>query len=168
MGPESRRSICVIVHARDDAAPHDPLRILLLRRPAARAAGWQFVTGRVEAGDAAVAPTPLLRGAIPSGEMPILAAACLREIHEETGLDDPLELRDLGLETSFLGYDGVTYHQRAFAARYPLAALAQPLRTPEHEEARIVPAADARRLLQWDEDKHALDRLATDSPPSQR
>lgn len=151
MSGESRRSICVIVHATD------PLRVLLLRRPAARAAGWQFVSGRVEAGDSAAAPTPLLRGAIATGELPALAAAALREVHEETGLGEPLELRDLALETSFLGYDGHTYHARSFAARY--ADATPPPWTPEHEEWRWIAADEAPALLTWDDDKRALARL---------
>lgn len=115
------------------------------------------MTGRVEPGDFARSPTALLRGAIPTGEIPALAAACLREIHEETGLPDPVELIDLALETSFQGYDGVTYHQRAFAARY--ARELPPLRTPEHEEWRWLDADAAARTLTWDDDRRALARL---------
>lgn len=148
---ESRRSVSVLVYVTG------PLRVLLLRRPPARAAGWQPVTGRVEAGDAAATPTRLLRGAVLAGEMPQLAAACLREIREETGLGDPLELHDLGLETMFHGYDGVRYHARHFAARY--AQPQAPSRTPEHDEARWCDADEARALLTWDDDKKALDRL---------
>jgi 8-oxo-dGTP pyrophosphatase MutT (NUDIX family) len=145
-----RRSISVFVFTTH------PLRVLLLRRPASRAAGWQPVTGSVEAGDHASAPTRLLRGA-PAGEMPILATACLREIHEDTGLGAPLELLDLEHETRFTGYHGATYHQRAFAARY--LDDAPPLHTPEHEEARWVTADEAEGLLRWDDDKAALRRL---------
>ena len=118
----------------------DPPRVLLLRRPAAKAAGWQSVTGRVEPDDAD------------------LAAACLREIREETGLPPPERLVDLGLERRFQGYDGVTYHQRSFAARY-----ARPLpvaRTPEHEEARWATREEALALVRWDTDREALAWLA--------
>lgn len=129
-----RRSIYVLVYA------VDPPRVLLLRRPPEKAAGWQGVTGRVEPEDAD------------------LAATCLREIAEETGLPPPDALRDLGHERSFLGYDGTTYHQRSFAARY-----ATPLpvpRTPEHEEGRWVDLATAQTLVRWDTDREALAWLA--------
>lgn len=130
----ARRSIHVLVYALD------PPRVLLLRRPAARSAGWQGVTGRVEPEDAD------------------LVAACLREIREETELPPPDALQDLGLERNFLGYDGATYAQRSFAARY--AAPPAIARTPEHEEARWVTLAEARALAQWDTDREALDWLA--------
>ena len=146
-----RRSVSVLVHA------PAPLRVLLLRRPASRAAGWQPVTGRVEPGDHAAAPTPLLHDAVAGGEMPALAAACLREIREETGLPEPAALLDLGLETSFTGYDGATYHARHVAARY--ATPLDPPATPEHEEWRWAEAGEALGLLRWEDDREALRRL---------
>lgn len=147
-----RRSVSVLPFT------EPPLRVLLLLRPEARAAGWQPVTGRVEPGDAAWDASRWLPDAVASGEMPQLAAACLREIHEETGLPEPLELLDLGLETTFTGYDGAVYGQRAFAARY--ADAPAPLRTPEHEAWRWCGADEAAALLRWDDDRAALARLA--------
>jgi 8-oxo-dGTP pyrophosphatase MutT (NUDIX family) len=128
-----RRSVSVILYALD------PIRVLLLRRPASRAAGWQFVTGRVEPEDAS------------------LEAACRREIAEEAGIVEPLVVEDLGLETTFVGYDGATYHQRAFAARASRAR--SPVVSPEHEEARWATPGEARALLRWDEDREALAAL---------
>ena len=134
-----------------------PLRVLLLRRPPHKAAGWQSVTGRVEPEDAQGPPPDVLRGAPATEEIPTLARACLREIHEETGLGPPLELIDLGQESSFVGYDGVTYRQRTFAARYGDAT--PPVHTPEHEEGRWALAEEAMRLFTWESDKGSLRTL---------
>lgn len=135
----------------------DPVRVLVLRRPPERAAGWQAVTGRVEAVDAEGPVPPVLAGPHATPEIPTLARACLREIHEETGLGAPARLVDLGEESSFVGYDGVTYRQRTFAARYDEAT--PPLHTPEHEEGRWVDAAEALRLFTWETDRRSLRRI---------
>lgn len=143
-----RRSIFVLVYV------EEPPRVLLLRRPASRAAGWQSVTGGVEGCDDARLGAELLRGEPATPEVPCLVAACLREIHEETGLPLPVEVLDLADERTFLGYNGVTYRQRSFAARY-----AEPLdvaTTPEHEEARWASPEEALALVQWDSDRVAL------------
>jgi len=134
-----------------------PLRVLLLRRPPERAAGWQSVTGRVEPEDAHGPAPAMLRGPPATPEVPTLVRACLREIAEETGLGPPLELIDLGRESSFVGYDGVTYRQRTFAARY--ADATPPLHTPEHEEGRWVGAEEAMRLFTWETDRESLRAL---------
>lgn len=115
-----------------------PVRVLLVRRVPARAAGWQPVTGRVEPGE--------------SHE-----AACVREIAEETGLPPPDAVEPLGHASEFTGYDGRVYLQRAFAARYADAIL--PRVGPEHEEARWVDPAEARAMLRWDDDRETLTLL---------
>lgn len=143
----SRRSVAVLVFA------PDPLRVLLLRRPAHRAAGWQSVSGRVEPEDG------------PEGAPDALRRACLREIHEETGLPPPDALLDLGHEVSFLSYDSVAYHQRHFAARYA-DAIPVP-HTPEHEEGRWVEADAARALLTWEPDRQALEILRAQITPAE-
>lgn len=145
-----RRLVNVMVHA------EAPLRVLLLRRPPQRAAGWQSVTGRVEVEDEGPLPA-CFAGAPATTEIATLARACLREIHEETGLPPPLSLEDLGVESSFVGYDGVTYRQRTFAARY--AEATPPLHTPEHEEGRWVGAEEAMGMLTWESDRRSLATL---------
>lgn len=130
-----RRSVSVF------AFVAEPLAVLLLRRPASRAAGWQPVTGRVEPGDAT------------------LDAACVRELAEEAALPPPAEMLDLGIESEFVGYDGVTYRQRAFAARY--ATRLNAAKSEEHEELRWASLDEALALLRWDEDKDALRALVT-------
>lgn len=146
-----RRSIFVLVYVRD------PPRVLLLRRPEARAAGWQGVTGGVEPADADAAHAHLLLGPPATPEVPTLATAAVREIAEETGLPPPVEVVDLDDERSFVGHNGVTYRQRSFAARYaePLLIAA----TPEHEEARWVAPAEAYALVRWEADRSALRTL---------
>lgn len=127
------RSVCVIPFV------ERPLRVLLLRRVPKRAAGWQPVSGRLEVDD------------------PSLEAACLREIFEETGMGAPMDLIDLKQESRFVGYDGVSYLQRAFAARYP--GEQEVTHSEEHEEARWVDADEAAEMLEWDDDRSALARL---------
>lgn len=154
-----RRSVCVLVHV-----PR-PFRILLLRRPEARAAGWQPVTGRLELADAE-GPPPRWLGPPPDcADADALGRAAIREIGEECALPAPQALLDLGIETSFLGYDGTTYRQRFLAAPYD--APHPPTCSPEHEEARWADADDALALLRWDDDKAALRRLLhhIDHPP---
>lgn len=117
-----------------------PPRVLLLLRPASRAAGWQGVTGRVEPTDAD------------------LAAAALREITEETGLPAPDALEDLAIEREYLGYDHVWYRQRTFAARY--ATTLPVTRSDEHEDARWVSPEEALAMVRWESDRAALEWLA--------
>ena len=135
----------------------DPLRVLLLRRPEARSAGWQGVTGRTEPQDHGGPDCAPLQGPPTTPEIPDLVRACLREIHEETGLPPPAVLEDLGLEREFTGYDDVTYRQRTFAARYdhelPIAT------TPEHDESRWTPAHEALTLVRWESDRTAIQIL---------
>ncbi|MHB8584844.1 MAG: NUDIX domain-containing protein [Thermoplasmatota archaeon] len=108
--------------------------VLLLRRKPEIGAGWQPVTGKVEAGETH-------------------EEAARRELAEETGLEAE-RLEELGLESEFVGYDGRSYRERAFVAVVGPGLVRV---GAEHEEARFVPPAEARRLLQWEENRLALD-----------
>lgn len=121
--------------------PGPPPRVLLLRRTPERGGFWQPVTGGVE-------PAGGADGA-ESGE-----AAARRELAEETGLSAEV-LLDLGLETAFLGYDGVRYRERAFAAIVQSDSFE---RSEEHDDARFVPLDEAAALLRWDENREGLRR----------
>lgn len=145
---DTRRCIHVVLYVTR------PLRVLLLRRPEARSAGWQGVTGRVEPHDRDGPPPTLLLGPPRTPEVPTLARAALREISEETGLPPPLHLEDLALEREFDGYDDVRYRQRTFAALYDVPHDVH--RLPEHEEARWVPAHEALALVRWESDRTAI------------
>lgn len=113
-----------------------PLRLLLLRRPPERAAGWQPVTGRVEQEDTS------------------LEAACVREIAEETGFPPPDALEDLERETTFVGYDGVRYRQRSFVAWY--ADAHAPRLSEEHVEALWLDAEEALSRMTWPENRETF------------
>jgi len=134
-----RRSVAVFVfRAREP-------RFLLLHRVPERGGFWQPVTGRVEETDG--------RGT----ELEGLAACAAREVREETGIEDVLSVVDLALESTFTGYDGTLFRERAFAAEVPADAVA--VRSHEHDDLRWVEADEALALLHWEENREALRRL---------
>lgn len=113
-------------------------RFLLLHRTPARGGFWQPVTGRLESGET-------------------WEAATLREVREETGLD-ALSLLDLEREVTFLGFDGTTYTERAYAVEVPDDAHHRA--SDEHDDARWVDLDDALALLHWPSNREALRDLA--------
>ncbi len=143
-------------------------RFLLLRRSARRGGFWQPVTGRVETDDgllgararyaSVVAGCRIVREARETTERENLLAAALREMEEETGIEDVLTVVDLGVEARFQGLDGAPYAERSFAAQVPEDAVVA--LSVEHEEARWCTLDEATSLLQWEENREALRRLA--------
>jgi 8-oxo-dGTP pyrophosphatase MutT (NUDIX family) len=118
----------------DDRRPDgERLEILLIRRAAHRIFPglWQCVTGGIEPGER-------------------VPAAAMREVHEETGLDpdDIIEFYDLDQVAPFYdeGADAVVV-SAIFAVRIRPDAVVRP--SPEHDDLRWVPAADAPRLAIW-------------------
>jgi 8-oxo-dGTP pyrophosphatase MutT (NUDIX family) len=127
-GRVEQRSVAVFALA---AGP--PPRLLLLRRIPNRGGRWQPVTGRVE-----------------EGETDRDAAA--RELLEEAGLV-ALRLEKLDACATFVGYDGVTYHERSFAALVPEGPVT---RSEEHDEVRFVSLEEAASMLAYPENRAAL------------
>jgi len=115
-------------------------RYLLLRRIAARGGWWQPVTGRVEATDADA------------------VAAALREVREETGIEDALSVLELGFDQSFTGLDGRRYTERSFAVEVPDDAEARA--SPEHDTLRWMDLDEALARLHFPANRAALEALA--------
>jgi len=119
-------------------------RRVLLMRTAPSAVGewpqfWQAVTGGMEAGETAL-------------------DACRREIREEAGIDvavDRIESLDLTLEIPIRAA-GWLVRKRVFLAEIP----EQPISlSPEHVDARWVPAAEVEAMLYWDTCRTAFARV---------
>lgn len=106
-------------------------RVLLLRRRPEQGGFWQGVSGGVEASDAH------------------LAAAALREIHEETGFALGVTLLDLGRWLRFTSpASGRSFMKRSLGALLPPHASPVTVRlSDEHEEARLLAFDEARRLV---------------------
>jgi 8-oxo-dGTP pyrophosphatase MutT (NUDIX family) len=121
------------------------LELLLIRRaPDEFMAGmWQCVTGSLEDGER-------------------IAPAALREVVEETGfVPDQIEaFYDLDLVNSFHepSADAVLV-EAVFAAR--VAADAQPVLSPEHDDLRWVAPAEAATLVVWPAYHVAIERIST-------
>jgi len=121
----------------------DGWRVLMLRRTEAHGGFWQGVSGRVDAGDAS------------------LGAAALREIREETGLVDGVELFDLGRWIEFVSpFTQRSYRKRSLGARLPAGTTPEDVVfSEEHDEARLVSFDEARALVRWDLNVEELDAL---------
>lgn len=120
------------------AAP--PLELLLFRRPPARGRIWVPVSGKVEPSDSS------------------FDSALARELREETGLERPLRVFALDWHVPFRAENGETWRLHAYAVEVDRSFA--PRLSPEHEDARWMTAAEAERLLHFDDNRAAVRRLA--------
>lgn len=118
-------------------------RVLLLKRTALEGGFWQGVSGSVERGDAH------------------LAAAARREIQEETGFREGVEVLDLGRWVEFAGLrSGRAFRKRSLGAVLPPHAGPATVRlSDEHEEARLVTFDEARALVLFPVNREELTTL---------
>lgn len=124
----------------------DGWQLLLLRRTPASGGFWQGCSGRVEAFDAS------------------LRAAALREIREETGLAEGVEIFDLGLWLEFRGpISGAWFRKRSLAALLPTHVReASVTLSDEHDAVELLPLDRARERLRFRpclDELDALERL---------
>jgi 8-oxo-dGTP pyrophosphatase MutT (NUDIX family) len=128
------------------AVPRGPgwLALLLKRRPD-QGGFWQGVSGGVEPSD------------------PHLLGAARREIGEETGYTDGVEVFDLGRWIEFTSRaSGRTFVKRSLGAVLPVSAGPAGLRlSDEHEDARLVSFDEARGLVSFPENVDELTTLET-------
>jgi 8-oxo-dGTP pyrophosphatase MutT (NUDIX family) len=118
-------------------------RVLLLRRTPVEGGFWQGVSGSVERDDAH------------------LAAAAHREIREETGFEEGVEVFDLGRWIEFTGLrSGRAFRKRSLGALLPGHAGPHSVRlSDEHEEARLCTFDEARALVMFPENREELTTL---------
>ena len=132
------------------AVPVEPgWRCLLLRRSPASGGYWQGVSGRVEAFDAS------------------LRAAALREIREETGIAEGVEIFDLGRFIDFRGFlSGAHFRKRSLGAILPSGVTAETITlSDEHDAAELLSFDEARARLRFPENVRELTTWEARLPP---
>ena len=115
-------------------------RCLLLRRSPSSGGYWQGVSGRVESFDVS------------------LRAAALREIREETGIADGVEITDLGRFIGFRGFlSGAHFRKRSLGATLPKGVTAASITlSDEHDAAELLTFDEARSRLRFPENVREL------------
>lgn len=116
-----------------------PLELLLFRRPPARGSIWVPVSGKVEPED------------------PDLPAALRRELTEEAGAREVLELLDLDWHVRFEGPDGGPWRLHAYGVRVPRSFT--PTLSPEHDGFAWVSPEEAVVRLHYEDNRAAVERL---------
>lgn len=116
-----------------------PLRLLLFRRPPTRGSIWVPVSGKVEREDRD------------------LDAAARREVREETGFADFLEVRPLDWVVPFEGPAGGRWRLTAFA--FELAREEAPRLSDEHDAFEWTGAEEALVRLHYEDNRGAVRRL---------
>lgn len=116
-------------------------RCLLLRRTPASGGYWQGVSGRVEAFDAS------------------FRAAALREIREETGIAQGVEIVDLGRTRDFRGLlSGTHFRSCGLGALLPEGTTAARVRlSDEHDAVELLTFSEARSRMRFPENARELD-----------
>lgn len=115
-------------------------QLLFLLRSPAQGGFWQGVSGSVEGFD------------------PHLEGAARREIREETGYEQGIEVLDLGRWVEFVSpLTGRSFRKRCLGAVLPPQAGPSTVRlSDEHVEARLVTFHEAHRLVRFPENRDEL------------
>lgn len=125
---------------------YPPLRVLVFRRPPSRGRIWVPISGKVDPGDVD------------------LEHALRRELLEETGLVRPRRVVPLDWHVRFRADNGEVWRLHAFGVE--VVPGFAPRLSDEHEESRWLDFAEARPLLHFEDNRVALDRLASRVAPS--
>jgi 8-oxo-dGTP pyrophosphatase MutT (NUDIX family) len=123
-----------------------PLELLLFRRPPARGQIWVPISGKVELADAD------------------WEAALRRELREETGLDRPRRIVPLDWHVRFRADNGETWRLHAYAVEVDRTFV--PVLSAEHETSQWTNPAEAIRLLHYEDNRAAVERLGRVLSPS--
>jgi len=124
-----------------------PARFLILRRPPERGRIWVPVSGKVDPAD------------------PDLESALRRELREETGFSDLVDLFSLDWHVRFDGPDGRPWRLHAYGVELP--GELPPVLSREHDAFEWVGGDEAERRLHYEDNREAVRRLrarAGDAP----